>query len=147
MKHFVIYIALIIFTTTTACSGSSGDENANKDLTSYENQEESENSTVDETNKESTNPLEHTEYHPNGALKIKGMLNEAGNREGLWISYYDNGQKWSEMYYVDGQKDGHSITFYPNGEVRYIGEYKKDERIGTWKFYSEAGELTKQENF
>ncbi|MCB9224667.1 MAG: hypothetical protein R2780_00080 [Crocinitomicaceae bacterium] len=92
-------------------------------------------------------PGETVEYHPNGAVKIRGKLNEMGQREGLWISYYDNGVKWSESYYVNGILDGHSLTFFPNGKVRYVGEYKNGEKSGTWKFYDELGEFVKEENF
>lgn len=93
------------------------------------------------------NPEEHLEYHPNGKLKIKGKLNANGNRQGLWIAYYDNGIKWSESYYTDGKRDGHTLTFHPNGQVRYVGEYKNDLKIGLWRFYDESGELEKEENY
>lgn len=94
-----------------------------------------------------TNPNQHLEYHPNGALKIEGKLNDSGRRQGLWLSYYDNGIKWSESYYSNGDRDGHSITFFPNGAIRYVGEYKNDEKVGNWKFYDEEGNLVKEENF
>ena len=90
---------------------------------------------------------EYLEYYPSGILKIKGFHNQALNRDGLWISYYEEGTKWSESYYLDGKRDGHSITFYPNGQIRYVGEYKKDEKIGTWTFYDEAGNLTHEEKY
>ena len=92
-------------------------------------------------------PGDYEEYYPNGALKIKGKNNSEGNREGLWISYYDNGIKWSESYYDNGIKNGHSLTFFPNGGIRYVGEYDNDVKIGTWKFYDETGELVNEEEF
>jgi len=92
-------------------------------------------------------PGDFEEYYPNGALKMKGKNNSNGEREGLWISYYDNGIKWSESYYDNGIKNGHSLTFFPNGGIRYVGEYKNDVKIGTWKFYDEAGELLNEEVF
>lgn len=92
-------------------------------------------------------PGEYFEYHESGGIKIKGFYNNNLLREGLWISYYENGTKWSEAYYVDGKRDGHNLTFYPNGKVRYIGEYKNDLKVGEWSFYDEAGILTKTENY
>ena len=89
----------------------------------------------------------HQEYHPNGQLKIDGQYDKNSQRTGLWISYYENGEKWSESYYVEGVQDGHSLTFFPNGQVRFVGEYKAGERIGEWRFYDESGELVKTENF
>ncbi len=90
---------------------------------------------------------DHKEYHPNGALKIEGQYDMNSVRRGLWISYYENGLKWSESYYVNGIQDGHSLTFYPNGKIRYVGEYRQGERIGEWRFYDDAGNLTQTEDF
>ncbi|MCG8575644.1 MAG: hypothetical protein MI810_12225 [Flavobacteriales bacterium] len=90
---------------------------------------------------------DHREYHPNGELKIEGQYDDNGLRTGLWISYYDTGIKWSESYYVAGKKDGHNLSFFPNGKVRYLGEYNDDQKIGEWKFYDEEGNLTQTENF
>ena len=92
-------------------------------------------------------PGDFTEYHPNGAVKMKGIYNDSLQREGLWISYYDNGNKWSESYYTKGKKDGHSITFFPNGQIRYVGEYKNDLKTGTWTFYDEEGNISKEEKY
>lgn len=87
------------------------------------------------------------EYHPNGNIKMEGRLNDEGQRQGLWIAYYENGTKWSESYYVDGIRDGHSLSFYPNGRIRYVGEYKNDVKVGTWKFYNEDGTLATEETY
>jgi len=92
-------------------------------------------------------PGDYVEYHPNGGIKIKGIYSETLTREGLWISYYDNGIKWSESYYSNGKLDGHSLTFYPNGKIRYLGEYKNDEKTGTWTFYDEVGNITNEEKY
>lgn len=92
-------------------------------------------------------PGNYQEFHPNGALKIEGLNNMYGNREGLWAAFYEDGTKWSENFYSNGVKSGHSITFFPNGNVRYVGEYRNDERIGVWKFYDEEGNITGEENF
>lgn len=90
---------------------------------------------------------DYIENYPNGKLKMEGKLNVNGNRDGLWISYYENGTKWSESYYDDGSREGHSLSFFPSGQTRYIGEYKNDKKIGVWKFYDEDGELFKEETF
>lgn len=92
-------------------------------------------------------PGKYEEFHPNGQLKIEGLNNMYGNREGLWVAYYEDGTKWSETYYSNGIKSGHSVTFFPSGTIRYVGEYKNDERVGTWKFYDETGKLTSEEKF
>ena len=55
--------------------------------------------------------------------------------------------KWSETVYSAGNKNGPSITFYPNGKIRYVGEYTNDDKSGEWKFYDEAGNVVKTENY
>ncbi|MCU0429397.1 MAG: DUF3352 domain-containing protein [Cytophagaceae bacterium] len=40
-----------------------------------------------------------------------------------------------------GFKDGHFTEYYPSGEVKLKGKFKKDRRSGTWKAFSEQGEL------
>ncbi len=74
-------------------------------------------------------------------------MDDADARNGLWLSYYENGSKWSESMYVHGKKNGHSVTFFPNGKIRYIGEYKDDEKSGNWRFFDEVGLLVSEENY
>lgn len=145
MKIWSIAIMTLVF---FSC-GSEDTENKGVNIeTSFEN-----DTTQPETIVTPPNVLEvvpggeHKEYHISGGLKIDGQYDLNSARTGLWISYYENGSKWSESYYVDGVQDGHSLTFYPNGKVRYIGEYKQGERIGEWKFYDEEGVVTKTEIF
>lgn len=92
-------------------------------------------------------PGDYVEYHENGNVKIKGQYDQGNERTGLWISYYDNGIKWSESYYIKGKKDGHSFTFYPNGKIRYRGEYDMDQKTGKWTYYDESGNVTNEENY
>ena len=88
----------------------------------------------------------YSEFYPNGTVKIKGQFKD-GVRTGLWIAYYDNGNKWSENYYTKGKRNGHTVSFYRNGAIRYVGEYKADKKVGKWKFYNEKGEFVKVENY
>jgi len=90
---------------------------------------------------------EYFEYYSSGGIKIKGFHNSKLLREGLWISYYEDGTKWSESYYRDGKREGHSLTFFPNGEIRYVGEYTNDKKTGVWSFYDETGKLLKEEKY
>ena len=87
----------------------------------------------------STNTETHEEYYPDGKLKIKGALKN-GKREGQWISWYENGQEWSECTYKNGKKDGAIASWYENGIQRYEGVYKNDIKIGEWKYWNEKGE-------
>lgn len=138
---------LFLFILTFSCSGSSNEHiELDSEVGEVEVQEEKQDSVIE--NKIVLNePGIYEEFHENGQLKIEGLNNMYGNREGLWVAYYEDGTKWSENFYTDGIKSGHSVTFFPNGNVRYVGEYKNDERVGTWKFYDLEGNLTNEENF
>ena len=140
MKKLLLILALA---SLYACSSNQEEEitlDTQTDLIQEEDEEVAENEV-------GISPGEFVEYHPNGNIKMKGRYNSDNQREGLWISYYDNNVKWSESYYVNGKLDGHSLTFFPNGQIRYRGEYDMDEKVGTWTFYSESGEITKEENY
>lgn len=68
-------------------------------------------------------------------------------RDGYWVSYYKNGNKWSEGYYKEGLNDGKRTTYYESGKVRYIGYYQSDKRVGKWQFFDEAGNLVKEVDY
>ena len=41
-----------------------------------------------------------------------------------------------------GRKQGKWSKAYPNGQVKYSGEFKDDKEIGTFSYYSKNGKLT-----
>lgn len=153
MKYY-LYTALIFSLTFFGCSSKS-EENYNTNTPSEVSAgHEIENASPTPAN-ETENPsfqatyekADYQEFYESGQLKIEGNYDQNEQRHGLWVSYYDNGQKWSESSYKNGLKHGHSITFFPNGNVRYVGEYKEDEKSGTWTFYNEEGEVTQEETY
>jgi antitoxin component YwqK of YwqJK toxin-antitoxin module len=95
----------------------------------------------------SNNPNgEYLELYANGKIKIEGQKKD-GLRNGVWYSYFENGNKWSETSYINGQKNGVSIVNYPNGKIHYKGQYKNDKKSGNWYFYKEDGNLDYEENY
>ena len=103
----------------------------------------------EETENEST--LSRTglqkDYYENGQLKITGRLNNDGLKDGVWTSYFENGQKNSESNFKAGINNGFSMIWYPNGNVRYFGDYTNGNKSGTWTFYNEEGKVVKTESF
>ncbi|NOQ73820.1 MAG: hypothetical protein GQ574_17565 [Crocinitomix sp.] len=94
-----------------------------------------------------TSDKDYQEFHETGELKIEGNYDDNEARHGLWVSYYETGIKWSESHYTHGTRNGHSITFFPNGKVRYVGEYTDDKQVGHWVFYDEEGNIVKEEDY
>ena len=55
------------------------------------------------------------------------------------ISYYENGQKWTEGTYKDGLLVGKWNTWYMSGQKWIEGSHKNNKRNGEWTFYNEDG--------
>lgn len=153
----LIYLTALLF-LSFACTGN---KPTDTDVSSETEKNESVTDTtpIEVVFEENTAPVEfvapsntgdqkdYEEFYENGQIKIAGDYDENGERHGLWISYYENGIKWSESYYSHGLREGHSITFFPSGSVRYIGEYKNDEKTGKWTFKDEEGNVVKEEDY
>lgn len=62
------------------------------------------------------------------AQKKFGFLD--GLQEGNCISYYGNGQKkWVQNWEI-GKLDGNYIAYFENGKEKAKGIYKRDRKIG-----------------
>jgi antitoxin component YwqK of YwqJK toxin-antitoxin module len=82
----------------------------------------------------------YTEYYPGRkAIKFKGRKDENNQRHGIWYFYAENGLEQSMTEYKHGKKDGASFARFPNGKMRYFGEYKEDQPHGEWTIYNEDG--------
>jgi len=146
MKNF-FFIPLLFLISCNSSQDSTAETEAPEEIITEDHQPSNQVEETLVTPEETSLAGDYIENYPSGKLKMEGKLNANGNRDGLWISYYENGTKWSESYYDDGSKEGHSLSFFPSGQTRYIGEYKNDKKIGVWKFYDEDGELFKEETF
>ena len=45
------------------------------------------------------------------------------------------------------KKYGPYFYYYESGKIKISGEYKDDEKSGTWKYYDEKGTLTNTEKY
>jgi antitoxin component YwqK of YwqJK toxin-antitoxin module len=94
-----------------------------------------------------------TDYYPDGKVKIVGTYTKEGIPEGVRREYnekgnvekayiFKKGKIVGEGIFTDaGQKEGNWKEYYPDGKLKGIGEYSKDNRIGLWKFYFNSGQL------
>ena len=60
---------------------------------------------------------------------------------------YSDGAIRFEVDLKDGLKNGRYKEYYPNGEKRITGRFRKDEQVGTWRYYDEEGELLHKKRF
>ncbi len=78
---------------------------------------------------------------PDGGV-MKGQV-RGGVRQGPWTSYFADGAIRSRGSYVDGEMDGPSEVFHPNGMPLYTGQYRMGVPVGEWRFHDLDGVLIK----
>ena len=83
-------------------------------------------------------------YYEDGQKRVEGHFNADGLKDGKWIYWYPNGNKWSEGYFSEGLNHKKRTTYHENGEKHYEGKYDMGQRTGLWKFYSDEGKLLKE---
>ena len=89
-------------------------------------------------------------FHENGRVKSEGILNN-GERDGEWKIYNERGDLEKTAYFDFGEliiERGADITadfidYHANGRIKEEGKTFHGQRDGKWKFYNEAGQLTK----
>ena len=85
-------------------------------------------------------------FYPSYTIQMQGS--SANNlRQGNWNYWYENGNRWSEGYFIDGENDSIRNVWYENGNKRYEGFYKNGKEAGIWKFYDEKGILVKEVDY
>lgn len=68
-------------------------------------------------------------------------------KEGLWISYYPDGTKKSEITYKFDYPFGKVKYYYPNGNLQEEGTWLKTKWDGPYKYYYENGKLCYEWNY
>ncbi|UII81213.1 DUF3352 domain-containing protein [Flagellimonas sp. CMM7] len=64
-----------------------------------------------------------------------------------FIKKYTNGAVKFEVELKDGLKHGRYHEFYSNGNEKITGRFKKDEQVGTWRYFDTAGALVRKKRF
>ena len=80
------------------------------------------------------------ERYASGNVKISGSYSN-NKRDGLWISFFENGSKQSVHNYKEGKLNGQITVFNTNGSLLYQGFYIDDKKHGKWNYYNNKQEL------
>ena len=96
--------------------------------------------TVPAESKEPGKPIEVIEERwPDGNLKVRREVrrDEEGNAipHGTTVTWWEDGQKKTELSFVDGVKHGPRIAWYRNGQMWSEGTYDHGEPSGTWTLW------------
>lgn len=80
------------------------------------------------------------QFYPNFLTHSEGVTIN-GNREGLWIFWFKNGNKQTEAWFVNDIQHGEQIVYYENGNIFYKGNFENGKRKGEWQFFDDQGDL------
>lgn len=79
-----------------------------------------------------------TQWWKSGGERLIGQL-AAGQRWGIWRTFYEDGTHESEQVYVFDSLNGPARTWYPDGSPESEGAYDHDERAYTWTVWDSGG--------
>lgn len=98
----------------------------------------------------------YTDHYPNGSMKQSGLI-KRGEMQGNWKFYTDDGNILAEGFYRNGVLNtsdtlnppndgriGKWTFYYPNGNIRRVGNLEGDHMQGLWHFYTADGVLDGQ---
>ncbi|MBL0911262.1 MAG: toxin-antitoxin system YwqK family antitoxin [Bacteroidia bacterium] len=94
---------------------------------------------IENYNSEGTRHGYSVEYNAYGQIQKENWYDN-GTLSGPQTRYA-NGIRTSEMYIVDGKKQGPYMVFYANGAIDSAGVYKNDTKVGTWLRYYDNGNM------
>ena len=79
-------------------------------------------------------------------MEHTGHAREEGNyimdkKNGMWKTYYSDGQLYHSGNFVQGEPDGRHLFYYPDGTLKEEQHYVMGRRDKNWKKYYENGSL------
>lgn len=74
-------------------------------------------------------------YYEHGTVMYDGRFRD-GYPDGLFVRFYGNGMRQSELAYSDSGTVADAVIYHPNGFVAARGRYVNRMKVGEWEFYS-----------
>jgi|GEM_PF-3554628 len=62
-------------------------------------------------------------------------------RNGKYITYYDNGNKWVELFFVNGLREGTQYSWHKNGKIKSELNYANGKKNGSQKWWKKDGKI------
>lgn len=87
----------------------------------------------------------HDEIYSNGIHYFKTLAGAyfyrftPKNYSGLWLEWFNNGEKYSEGFYLNGERTGNWIYWHRNGQKLEEGTYVNGDRFGHWNSWYSTG--------
>jgi uncharacterized protein len=86
-------------------------------------------------------------FNDNGLLLSQGIIDEAGNHNGKWKDFTQNGKVQAEGLFSDNRRSGVWKFYNLLGKIEQTGSYNNGRPDGLWKWYYENGSLLREEEY
>jgi len=86
-------------------------------------------------------------YNDNGVLISEGIVDEAGNRNGKWKDFFQDGKIEDEGQLTDNRRTGFWKFYNLSGKVEQTGSFNAGRPDGVWKWYFDNDSLLKEEEY
>ena len=87
--------------------------------------------------------VKETEYYQGNIKKVEGTFKN-GLKDGKWIYWHKNGNKWSEGTFECGLSNGRFSIWKEDGSRDFVSSYKLGKPNGRWMFWNSEGRITKE---
>jgi len=87
----------------------------------------------------------YVEYYEDGQKKVEEHL-KLGKRDGLLTRWYENGQRHYVFNVNNGLNDGLMTAWWRNGQKKEEVTWKGGRRTGLWTFWDDEGQKASEEN-
>lgn len=71
----------------------------------------------------------------------------SNKKDGVWTSYFENGNIKNTINYINGKPNGEARFYYENGKLRELGNWEIDHWKGKYQYYYESGQLSYDWNY
>lgn len=92
----------------------------------------------------STRAREQVHRHPDGALRDRVGLDDAGQPHGPYSSFHPDGSSWETGAYEHGRKQGAWRAFHENGALREECSWESGVQRGVLRQWDQEGHLIRE---
>ena len=86
-------------------------------------------------------------YHDNGNPRLEYTVDDQGQIHGTYQSWYENGQLYEQIEYVNGKLHGIRYVWDEDGQLCTQSEYVNGKRHGTYRDWHDNGQLREQSEY
>ena len=92
--------------------------------------------------------IERAVIYVGGNIVAEGIMDEEGNKEGLWEEFYLDGSLRAKGSYLNNRKTGEWVYYHENGILEQTGLYDTEGKpVGKWVWYYDNENLWREEFF